>query len=825
MKTLIQDFRYGLRQLRRNPGFAIIAVITIALGIGVTTATFSVVNAVLLKPLPFKQPDRLLAIGSHDTRHGTLKTVDLANIDFTMSYPDVTDIRNRTRSLSDVAVYDWNEATLTGLGDPLHVNTSCVSAGMFHLLGVRPSLGRDFNADEDQPGHYVALASYKFWRTHLQGSASAIGRSVNLNGRSYSIVGVMPTGFQFPIASDPRDLWITFSRKAEVDSPGETPMTAQRGAHFLGAIARLQAGVTLGQANADLSSIGQALAQQYPTSNAHNGISAVAELDFLVGDIRRPLLILLAAVVLVLLIACANVANLLLVRGNERSREIGVRASLGATRARLMRQLVTESVVLSLAGSALGVLLASWMLSGALRLYPENLPRADQIGIDLRVLLFSAAMAIVTGVLFGLVPSLQTASPALAASIRLASRTATLGRAQNRLRSTLVIAETAVGVTLLIGAGLLLRSLHRLAHVDLGFDPHHLLTARFDLSDARYNPDQQDRFVRDLMTRLHGVPGVLAVSGALPLPLGGDHFSISFNLLDHPVPKANQPDAAFHVVSPGFFETMRMPLMRGRFFDERDQRNSEPVMIVSAAFARKYFLNEGPIGRRIEIGAGEGPTRAQYKKREVIGVVGDLRTSNLEKEPVPTYYVPLPQLMWGPPTLVVRTAGMPMAVAPEIGRVLRSMESDAPLYQVRSMEDYLAIDLGRARFQTLLLGLFAGIALVLTAVGLYGVMAQSVVQRTQEIGIRMAMGATRENVRAMVLRQGTLLSLSGTAIGTLAALAFARLIESLLYEIPPRDPMTYVSVCAILSFVALLASYVPAVRATRLDPMVALRYE
>jgi len=815
----MQDCRYGIRQLRRNPGFAIVAVVTIALGISTTTAMFSVVNAVLLRPLPFHQPQRLVAVGQYDTRHG-----DRKNLNFDMSYPDILDIRSQTRTLAGIAAYDWNDATLTGLGEPLHVNLATVSAELFSLLGVQPALGRSFSADEDQPGHYVAIVNQRFWRTHLKGDPSAIGRHVDLNGRSYTIIGVMPKNFQFPVDAETRDLWVTLSRKAEADGVGETPITAQRGAHFLGAIARMKDGVTLEQTNADLASLGQALAREYPNSNAHNGISAVAELESLVGDIRRPLLILLAAVSLVLLIACANVANLLLVRGSDRAREIGVRAALGASRVRLMRQLVTESIVLSLAGSALGVLAASWMLRGVLRLCPDNLPRADQIGVDWHVLVFSTALAIATGILFGLVPSLQAASPAVA-SIRTGSRTVTASRTHNRLRSGLVIGETAIGVMLLIGAALLLRSLHRLGHVDLGFDSRDMLTANFDLPDTRYNPDQQDRFVQNLLIRIRSLPGVVAASGALPLPLSQDHFSISFNSLDHPVAKANEPSAAFHVVSPGFFETMRMPLMRGRFFGELDQRNSEPVMIVSSAFARKYFPNEDPIGKRIEIGAGEGPTRAKYKTREVVGVVGDLRSSNLEKQPAATYYVPLPQLIWGAPTLVIRTSCEQSAIVQSVSKVLRGMDPEAPLYNVRTMDDYLALDLGRAHFQTVVLGLFAGIALVLTAIGLYGVMAQSVVQRTQEIGIRMAMGASRENVRAMILQRGTFLSLVGTGIGIVGALACAKGIESLLYEIPPRDPITYISVGVILLLVAVVASYVPAVRATRLDPMVALRYE
>ena len=820
MTLFIQDFGYSIRQLRRNPGFAAIAIITIALGIGVTTAMFSVVNAVLLRPLPFRQPDRLLAVGDYDTRGG-VPTNDLGSV----SYPDVVDIRNRNRSITDISVYSYGQATLTGAGEARHVNFSEVNASMFPILGVQAYLGRTFTPDEDQPGRYSAVLSYNFWLTHLNSNKDVIGHAVNLNGRAYNVVGVMPAGFQFPISSDARDLWVTLAGRQQVDAPGDTPATAQRGNHSFAAVARLRDGVTLQQANEDLKSIGDALSREYPNSNAHGGIIAVTQLDALIGNIRTPLVVLLAAVGLVLLIACVNVANLLLVRGSDRAREIGVRAALGATRFRLMRQLITESVALSITGSALGVLAAYGMIAGVLHLYPENLPRAEQVGIDFRVLLFSAALAILCGIVFGLVPSLQSSSAVLAANIRAGSRTATDGRGHNRVRSGLVIAETAVGVMLLIGAGLLLRSLYRLSHVDLGFNPNHLLTANFDLSETKYNSDQQDRFINDVIGRISRLPGVDSAAGALPLPLSNNNYSISFNFVDHPVPGSNEPSASIHAVTPGLFETLRMPLVRGRFFDARDQRNSVPVMIVSAAFAHQFFANEDPVGKFLKIGASEGPAREKYKVREIVGVVGDLRTQNLENEPVPTYYVPLSQLMFGPPTVVVRTEGAPMTIASEAGKVLRSMEPDSAFYDARTMDDYLALDLGRARFQTVLLGLFAGVALLLTAVGLYGVMAQSVAQRTQEIGIRMAMGATRDNVRAMVLRRGTILSFVGTAIGLVGALAVAQLIQSLLYQTPPRDPATYVGVCAILSLVALLASYIPALRATRLDPMVALREE
>jgi predicted permease len=820
MTGIIHDLRYAVRQLRKNAGFTAIAVLTIALGIGATTTMFSVVNSVLLRPLPFREPDRLMELGEYDTRNG-----DPGNLIGSISYPDVADVRARDHSFEDVAAYDFNQGTLTGLREPLHVNVSHVNAGMFRLLGVQPFLGRDFRPDEDQPGHYVATISNSLWRTYLNSDRNVIGRSLALNGRSFTIVGVMPAGFQFPISSDRRDVWLTFSRSAQKDAPDETPVTSQRGNHTYLAIARLKSGVTTQAAAADVSLIARALAHEYPGSKAYSGIAVLPELQFLVGETKTPLLILLAAVGLVLLIACGNVANLILVRSSGRSREIGVRAAPGAKRSRIIQQLITESALLSMTGCVLGLVLANGMLQALLRFYPENLPRAEQINIDLRVLLFSAALAIVTGVLFGLVPALKTSSPNIAETMRESSRTATAGAGTHRVRSALVIGEIALGVMLLVGAGLLLRSLSRLAHVDLGFDPSHLLTASFDVSETRYNGDQQDRFVVDLLSRLRNLPGVTAASGAMPLPLSNNTWNISFNWPDHPVPEENEPSGSVYLASTGLFEAMKIPLLRGRTFEDRDQRNSAPVIIITDAFARKFFHGQDPIGRKITIGAGEGPARDRYKTREIIGVVGDIRTNKLDQTPDAAYYIPISQLMWGTPTLVIRTAADPATVAGNIHKILSAMDPDVPLYEVRTMDQYLAVALGRARFQAILLGLFAAMALILTAVGLYGVMSQAVVQRTHEIGVRMAMGATRESVLAMVLGRGTTLTVIGTVIGIGGALALARLIESLLYQIPPRDPATYISVSVILALVAIGASYVPAHRAAKVDPMVALRYE
>ena len=819
MQALLQDLRYGLRILWKSPGFTTVAVLTLALGIGANTAIFSVVNGILLRPLPYADPGQLVSIGGFDTRRAPEVPSG------TVSYPNFADVRSRNHSFTDVAAYQDNQYTLTGAGQSLHVNAEVVSAGLFPLLGSQPAIGRAFLAPEDDPGHLVVVLSDAFWRRHFNADPNVVGRQVNLNGRAYTVVGVMPAGFQFPVRAEGRDIWLTFSQMASTDDPKDKPMTAMRGNDSLSVIARLKPGISLENANADIGSITRALATEYPTSNAYAGMAARPELEDLVGDTRTPLLILFGAVGLVLLIACANVANLLLAQATGRAHEITIRTALGASRGRLIRQLIAESLSLSLAGAVCGILVAKLSLATVLNLYPSNLPRAQEVALDFRVLLFTVGLAVATGIVFGLIPALQATRPNLSEAIREGGRASISGRSHSQLRAGLVIAETALGVALLVGAGLLIRSFNRLSHADLGFNPQHLLTAHFDLSETRYNPDQQDRFVQDLLGRIRALPGVTNAAGAIPLPLSDSLFFISFNLLDHPVDKANEPTAGFYVVAPGFFETLQIPLVRGRTFDARDQRNSAPVMIVTQEFARKYFPNEDPIGRRVKIGAGEGVARENYKTREIVGIVGDIRNNDLQKPADAAYYIPLPQLMWGPPTLTIRTQGDPNAVASEVRKILTSMDPDAPLYGARTMEDYLALDLGRARFQTILLTVFAAIALLLTAVGLYGVMSYTVAQRTPEIGLRVALGANRQDVVGMILARSFRITGVGLLLGLLGAFGLTRLLSTVLYEVKPADPLTFIAVAVVLGGVSLLASYVPAWRAAKVDPMVALRYE
>lgn len=816
MHRILQDLRFGFRTILKSRGFAIVAIATLALGIGANTAMFTVVYNVLLRPLPFPEPERLVAVETLNTRGGVPTPSSF-------SYPDFRDVRDRNRSFTDVAAHTSNDYTLTGVGEPVHVSTEIVSAGFFNILGVQPMLGRGFARDEDQPGHHMIVLSQQFWARQFNSDRSVLGRMVTLSGRSYTIIGVMPQGFQFPIRSRAIDLWTTFSKLAEPDEAGDSVVTEQRGAHFLEVIGRLRPGVTKSQATSDVTTIALALSVQYPNSNKNTALMRARPLlEYMVGDSGRALKLLLMAVGLVLLIACANVANLLLARSTARAKEIAIRSALGASMRRLVLQLMTESVALALTGAAAGTLLAKWALAALVEFYPSNLPRLQSVSIDVRVLMFTTVLALVSAVLFGLLPALRAARPNLAEAMQAGGRSSS-GSQHNRFRSLLVVSQTALGLMLLIGAGLLIRSLYRLSHVDLGFNPAHVLTANFDLSQTRYNSDQQDRFYQELLRRLRTLPGVTAVGAALPLPLSDDDWTISFDLVDHPLPESEQPSAGFYIAAPGLFEAMQIPLLHGRLFDDRDQRNGVQTMIVNQAFADKFFPNQDPIGRHIKIGAGDG--KSSKKEREVVGVVGNVRTGSLTRSPRAAYYVPLSQMIWSPPSLVIRTNGDPLGSVEDVRKTLADLDREAPLFNIRSMEDLLALDIGEAKFQTLLLGVFAGIALLLTAVGLYGVMAYSVAQRTREIGIRLALGASRGDVLSMVLRRGAILTGAGLTAGIIGALCLTNFMEKMLFETKPFDALTIVSVSTLLALIALMASYLPARRATKVDPLVTLRYE
>ena len=819
MTTFIQDLRFGLRTLRKSPGFTIIAVITLALGIGANTAIFSIVNAVLLKPLPFPEPDRLLYINS-----GFSNQKDVAR-PFAMSYPDFLDWRASAKSLSGMASYHDDSFTLTGLEQPLHVNGSTVSGDFFSVVGVQPFLGRGFTREEEKPGTRVIVLSYQLWQSAFHGDRGIVGRAITMDKQSYTVVGVMPAGFVFPMDGQPPALWRTFAADGETTDPKGRPMTGQRGAHFLLAVGRLKPGVSLETGREELNVIARNLAAQYPNTNKKFSVAIVTtELEHLVGENRTQLMILLVSVAVVLLIACLNVANLLLVRASKRNREIAVRAALGARRMRVVRQMLTESVVLGFAGACLGIPLALWGLKAFISLNAAKMPRIQSAGLDGSVLAFTAGIALLTSIIFGLVPALRASSPNLSEFMK-EGRGTTSGSAHQRLRGLLVILETTLGLTLLVIAGLLLRSFNRILSVDPGMNPHHVLTVNFDLPEKKYNEQQQITFYTELLRRLRNVPGITSVAAVTPLPLSGNGAIITFQIEGHPVPEAEAPSADIKVVTPNYFHTLQIPLLGGRDFTERDDANAPGVVVINQAFAQRYFPNQNALGQHITPGA---TNHGKPQPREIVGIVGNVKSRRLDVADRPEYYIPDTQLNFGSMSVCVRTSVEPHSVTSAVRGVVASMDPDLPLYDVKSMDEYLAATLSTPRFQAILLEGFAGLALLLTAIGLYGVVAYAVAQRTHEIGVRITLGASRSSVIKMVLKSGFQLTAIGLAGGIVISLVAGRFISSLssvLFGVKPTDALTFGSVVGIMALVSLAACYIPAWRASKVDPMVALRYE
>jgi predicted permease len=817
MRNLQQDLRFGIRQMLKAPGFAVAAMLTIALGIGATTAIFSLVNAVLLRPLPFADPDHLVAAGVVNDRPPEASKAAVGS----MSYPDFFDWRAQSHSFSNLAESRDNTFTLTGAGDPRHLDGMIVSADFFKVLGVDPALGRGIAMEDEKPGDHVVVLGHELWRTAFNSDPAIVGRGVTLDDKSYTVIGVMPAGFEFPIQTPAPQLWTSLGDDA-YDPTGDKPVTEQRGAHMLSVVGRLRPGVSIDQAAADLSVIARRLAAQYPDSNSHYLSAAVIpQLTVLVGDTRSALRMLFAAVVLMLLVACANVAGLLLARTSRRRSEIAVRSAMGASRTQIVRQFLTESVLLSTAGGTLGVFIAVLLLHSVLRVLPADLPRAASITMDSTVLAFALAVSLVTGLLFGVLPALRTARIDPSTALRDGTRTATIGRGQHRLQNSLVIAQTAVGLVLLIGAGLLIRSFVRVLQVDPGFDRQNLLSAGLDLPQNRYPRDKQIEFYQDLLPRLRSLPGVVSVSAGWPLPLSPVGIGISFDIEDRPQPESERAISRVSIVEPDYFQTLRIPLLRGREFQDTDTTRSMAVVVVNQAFANKFFPGEDPIGKRINPGLGDGVITDA--KRQIVGIVGNVKASQLTRDMVPEMYLPFSQTVVVPPKLVLRTAGNPVGVISALRSQVAQIDKNLPLYEVRTMDDVFSRSAARQRFQALLVSGFAVTSLLLCAIGLFGLLSYLVAQRTLEIGVRMALGAPRQSVLTMVLRRGMVLAAIGVAVGVAASLALTNLLKGMLFGIKPLDAVTFAAVSAVLLLVCLLASSGPAYRAARLDPVKTLR--
>ncbi len=816
MQTLWQDLRYGARMLLKKPGFTLIAVVTLALGIGANTAIFSVVNAVLLRPLPYAEPERLVALWESNSRRPEIRG--------SIAYPNFFDWRAQSKSFERMASYYTNNMALTGIATPVNLRGAVVSPELFATLGVKPQLGRWFVAEEETPGIRAAIINHSLWQRRFGGDRDIVGRALTLDGKQFNVVGVMPAGFQFPIEAEPVEVWVTSSIDGEKTDPKEPAQNEQRGAHFLEVVGRLKPNLTLEQAQAEMNVIGANLEKQYPDSNTGHGVKLISYHNDLVHDYSEALWLILGAVGCVLLIACANVANLLLARATARYKEIAVRAALGANRWRVIRQLLTESLSLSLGGGLLGLLLAWWGTAALIKLIPEDLPRLAEINIDRWVFGFTLLISVVTGLVFGLAPALQASKVELTEVMKEGSRGAGAGGVRGRLRSALVVAEIAIALVVLIGAGLLLQTFRRLQQVDLGFDTHNILTASVELPDARYpKPEQAVAFYQNLLDRVKTLPGVEAVSAIVPQPLSGSVMRISFDIEGRNIPKGERPGSHFRSISLDYFKVMNIPLLAGRAFTERDDARSPGVLIVNEAFVKRHFPNENPIGKHVKPGiALEG----EPVWREIVGVVKDVKHSqSLSHDYEPEYYMPHAQMPINSMSLVVRTTNDPRGLASAIQREVQSLDRDIPVYRIRTLEQYLGVAVAQPKFNALLLALFAGLALLLTAIGQYGVMAYSVIQRTPEIGIRIALGAQTGDVLRMVLRQGLKLTALGLAIGLAAAYALTRYMQSLLFGVKPTDPLTFAGVALSLIVVAIVACWIPARRAVKVDPMIALRSE
>jgi predicted permease len=819
MNTLLQDLRYGLRTLAKNPGFSAVAVLTLALGIGANTAIFSVVNGVLLRPLPYKDPGRLVVLGE--------RTPEFDMMSF--SYPNFVDWQEQNHSFEGMAAFNWQDYNLTGTGDPEHLNGKRVSASFFFVFGIPPALGRDFDPKEDHVGAGpVVMISGGLWKRRFGMSTDVVGKPLTLNGQSYTIIGVVPASFQYRGSADVYTLlgqWDDIQARLREVHPG------------IHALARLKAGVTLTQAQSEMSNIAARLAQTYPETNANRGATVRPLKEAVVGDVRPALLVLLGAVGFVLLIACSNVANLLLARSTARRKEMAVRAAIGASRVRLICQLLTESVLLALLGGALGLLLALYGTDAVLAAVPGGLPRLKDITVDGWVLIFTLAVSLLTGVAFGLAPALQVSHLDPQATLKEGSRDSTAGR--QRFRAVLVVAEIAASLVLVVGAGLMLNTMWRLGRVNPGFDPRHLLTFSIGLSPVNgSSPDKIRLAYQQLTEAIQGLPGVEAAAVSDDVPLTGDDSELPFWIIGRPRPSTQSEAlvALLYCTSPGYLRAMGIPLLRGRYFTDRDTKDSPSVVVVDEVMAQGLFPGEDALGKSIAFAAMTREQPGFDKPLQIVGVVGHIKHWGLDSDASAKVryqlylpYVQIPdQLMTGfssGVSLLVRSTGDPLSMVTAVRRRVSETARDQPVYNIQTMQQIVSDSLADRRFSMLLLSIFAALALMLASVGVYGVISYTTGQRAHEIGIRMALGAAHADVLRLVVGEGATLVLLGVVTGLAAASGLTRLMSGMLYGVRPTDLMTFAVVSLVLGGVAMLASYIPARRAARVDPVVALRYE
>lgn len=817
------DLRFAVRQLRKSPGFTAIAVLTLALGIGANTAIFSVVNAVLLKPLPFPNPEQLLAVGMINPNNGTSRD-QLGSL----SYPDYFDFRKDNRTLANLALYRQETVALSEAGGAQSALRVKCSSDFFDVLGIKPLIGQNFARADEQagggPGGLKVILSYDYWEKHFGGEASVLGRTIELDRRPYSIIGVMPEHFQFPIDSEPVEFYVTIAGDAST-TDGTKPVTEERGSHSLSSIARLKPGGSINQAQAELSAIAARLSKQYPDTNTNFSVLVKPLREDLIGDVRTALYVLFGAVLCVLLIANANVANLLLARASVRGKEIALRAALGASRARIVRQLLIESVLLAALGGFCGLVFAEWGTAALIKTVPQNIPRIGDIQLDATVLTFTLLISLTTGIIFGLVPAWQASHVDLNTSLKSGTRTGGTGEHKGRLRNGLVMAEVALALVLLICAGLLIQSFARLGKVSTGMRPDHLLTARISLPGSAY-PKNEDtiEFFNKLMPKIRALPGVEAASTIIPLPLTASNMVTDVDLAEHPLPEGHRADAPVRIISEDYFKTAGIPLRQGRGFDAHDTINSAPVVIVNELFARKFFPGQNALGK--QIAPGFSADNEKPKMREIIGVVGNVKHRSLRNDDTPEMYLPQSQIPFSITTLVVRTGvADPSSLSAAVRAQVASLDPNLPLTSIRVFEEYVSRSLARPRFNALLLSIFAGTALLLTAIGIYGVMAYTVAQRTNEIGIRIALGAAQSSIFRLIVGQAMSLVAISVVVGLSGAFAATRWLNSLLFGVGASDPITFAAIVLLVATVAFLAAWMPARRAAQVDPIVALRTE